>query len=581
MTKGILQKLIREMEKLIKVAEGQVEADLVIRNAKIIDVYNHRIVEGNIAVVDGTIAGVGDNYSGKVVVDAKGSYACPGFMDSHIHVESSYLSPEKLGELVVPMGTTTLIADPHEIVNVAGLIGLDYMIEAAKGTDLDIRYMMPSCVPATEFENSGAIVEADDMDMNRRDIQGLGEFMNFPGVTSCNRSVLEKIAAAKKAGKIIDGHAPGLTGQQLDAYVACGIATDHECQTPEEMIEKMSKGMYIQLRQGSSCHDLEKLAPSVTAYNSRRCLLCSDDLQPKTILEKGHFQNHLKIAVKNGVDPITAIQMASLNGAECYGLSDRGAISPGKRADIVLLKDLKDFVAEKVFIQGREVADHGIYRGKMKRTSIQWVRGRFNLPKVTEKNIEVKPQNPEKAITIGLVPGGVVTEKRTASVKIDEKGRFIYDKEQDICKIVVAERHKGTGNVAAGLLQGYGIQRGAIAVSIAHDSHNIIAAGSNDTDILRAIEALKDQEGGVVVVNHGNVVKSLPMPIAGIMSDKDPEYVKNRLTEIHDYAYDVLRINPEVDPVMTLTFMSLPVIPEIKITDMGVFDVNRFEIINV
>ena len=344
------------LKKRIDAAAGRIPADIVIENCKIIDVYNSSIIEGkSIAIVDGCIAGVGD-YKGRHTIDAKGRYAAPGFIDGHIHIESSFVTPEEIGRLLIPHGTTTIIADPHEIVNVCGMDGMNYMLEASKGTELDIRYMLPSCVPATPYENAGAVLDAERMREPIKDtrILGLGEFMNYPGVVEANDDVLDKLLIAINEGKIIDGHSPFLAGNELNAYAVCGIRTDHECTTIEEMLDRLSRGLYILLREGSACHNLRTLLKAVTPANSRRCLLCSDDRQPETILSLGHLDNHLRICVEEGISPITAIQMASLNAAECYGLRDRGAIAPGLRADIVLLDNLNDFKVHQVFIKERK-----------------------------------------------------------------------------------------------------------------------------------------------------------------------------------------------------------------------------------
>ena len=351
-----------ELKKLILTAGGARKADTVIKNCKVVNVFSGKIVEGDIALCGDQIAGVGE-YEGEVEIDAEGRYAAPGFIDSHIHIESSYLSPEELGRLLVPHGGTTIIADPHEIVNVLGIPGLDYMMNAAKNTKLDIKYMLPSCVPATPFENAGAVIDAVDMEdpILRDNILGLGEFMNFPGVVNGDDATLDKLMVAKDAGKLIDGHSPGLTGKALNAYCAARIRADHECDTLQDFEERLDNGMYVMLRQGSACKNLKSLLPAVTPENSRRVIFCSDDRQPKTILEEGHLDNHLRLCVEEGLDPITAIRMATLNAAECFGLDDRGAIAPGYRADIVLLDDLKDFSTDKVWVAGQLTADQGKY----------------------------------------------------------------------------------------------------------------------------------------------------------------------------------------------------------------------------
>lgn len=365
-----------ELKKLIDTAAGRIPADLVIKNAKIVNVFSGKIQEGDVAVSGGQIAGIGE-YDGEEVVDAAGKYVVPGFIDSHIHIESAYVSPEEIGRLLVPHGGTTIIADPHEIVNVCGITGLDYMMEAAKGTALDVKYVLPSCVPATPVEHSGAEINAPEMEepIKREGILGLGEFMNFPGVINADDSVLDKLMVAKNEGKIIDGHGPGITGKELNAYAAARILADHECSTVEEMEDRLERGMYILLRQGSACHNLRPLLKGVTPENSRRCLLCSDDRQPKTILHEGHLDNHLRICVEEGLDAVTAIRMATLNAAECFGLTDRGAVAPGYRADLVLLDDLKDFGVEKVWIEGQLVADQGSYLPEIHVHDISSVKG--------------------------------------------------------------------------------------------------------------------------------------------------------------------------------------------------------------
>lgn len=570
------------LKKRIDAAAGRIPADLVIKNCKIIDVYNSAIIEGkSIAVTDGYIVGIGD-YEGRQTIDAKGRYAAPGFIDGHIHIESSYVTPEEIGRLLVPHGTTTIIADPHEIVNVCGITGLNYMLEASKGGKLDIRYMLPSCVPATPFENAGAVLDAEGMKKPIKDsrILGLGEFMNYTGVVEAEDEVLNKLLLAMNEGKIIDGHSPALAGKELNAYASCGIRTDHECSTVEEMVDRLSRGLYILLREGSACHNLRTLLKVVTPANSRRCLLCSDDRQPETILRLGHLDNHLRICVEEGISPIIAIQMASLNAAECYGLIDRGAIAPGLRADIVLLDDLHDFKAHQVFIKGEEVAREGKYLPEIKRCDISAVQGRFYVKDFSVDKLRMKIRS-DKVNVIDLLPGGVVTAKGTAEIELSENGDFIWNPEQDIVKIAVIERHRGTGNVGLGLLRGYGIRTGAVALSVAHDSHNIITVGTNDEDMALAVENLVGQGGGIILVKNGTVINSMPMVAGGIMTDQTGEWVSNKLAQIHQDAYEKLGISQEVEPVMTLCFMSLAVIPEIKVTDKGLFDVTKHTFIPI
>lgn len=571
----------KTLKKLIDVASGRLPADLVIKHCKIVDVYSGTITEGDIAISDGIIAGVGC-YEGLKEIDAQGRYAAPGFIDSHIHIESSYVTPEEMGRLVVPYGTTTIIADPHEIVNVCGLKGLQYMLDAASETALDIRFMIPSCVPATPFEHAGAVVDAAAMSKPITDerILGVGEFMDFPGVIHAQDGALDKLMLAKQVGKLVDGHSPGVFGKDLNAYAATLIHTDHECSSVQEMHDRIAVGMYVLLREGSACHELSHLMKGITQYNSRRCLLCSDDRQPKTILEKGHLDEHMRMLTKAGIDPIVAIQMASLNAAECFRLFDRGALAPGLRADIVLLDDLKDFKAESVFIAGRLVAQKGSYLPEVKRHSIDNVRGSFHVKDFSLQKLRLKLSS-DDVTTIDILPGGVVTAKGKARVARDEQGCFKYDPSQDVVKVAVVERHQATGNVAVALLRGYGITQGALAISIAHDSHNIIVVGVTDEDMAVAVESLISQNGGMVLVKDQKVIASMPMPVGGIMSDQRGEWVDEKLSEIHEVAYRELHVKEDVEPIMTLCFMSLAVIPEVKLTDMGLFDVTTFSFIPV
>ncbi|MDF2838649.1 MAG: ade [Evtepia sp.] len=570
------------LKKRIDVAAGRIPADLVIKNSKVVDVYTASVIDGkSIAIVDGCIAGIGD-YEGMEVIDAKGQYALPGFIDGHIHIESSYVTPEEIGRLLVPHGATTIIADPHEIVNVCGMDGMNYMLEASKETKLDIRFMLPSCVPATPFEHAGANIDANAMEspIKNDQILGLAEFMNYPGVIFADDDVLNKLLIAINEGKFIDGHSPGIAGNDLNAYAISGIHNDHECSTVEEMCDRLTRGMYVLLRQGSACHNLRTLLKAVTPLNSRRCVLCSDDRQPETILKLGHLDNHLRICVEEGIDPMIAIQMASLNAAECFGLHDRGAIAPGLRGDIVLVDNLEEFHVQRVFIQGEEVAKEGCYLPAVRFCDNSAVRGSFHVKEFSAHKLKLSLKS-DLVNVIDILPGGVVTGKGTAKITRNEECDFVYEPHQDIVKVAVVERHQNTGNVAVALLRGYGIRSGAVALSIAHDSHNIITVGTNDGDMAFAVEQLIEQGGGITIVKDKNVINSMPMVVGGIMSDQTGEWVSERLTRIHEDAYVQLGISREVEPVMTLCFMSLAVIPELKLTDMGLFDVTKFSFITL
>jgi len=571
----------QQLKKRIDVAAGRIPADLVIKNAKVVDVFGGNIIEGDIAIVDGIIAGVG-SYSGVVVHDANGAFAAPGLIDGHIHIESAYVTPEELGRLLVPLGTTTIIADPHEIVNVKGMAALDYMLEAAKHTVLDIKYMLPSCVPATSFEHAGASISSRDMKQAfaEKDLLGLAEFMDFPGVVHATDSALDRLLTAHEAGVPVDGHSPGLSGLLLNAYVTAGVLTDHECCTVEEMHARIARGMYILMRQGSACHNLKALLAGVTEHNSTRCLLCSDDRQPKTILEQGHLDDHLRICVKHGLSPITAIQMATRNAAACYNLADRGAIAPGLKADIVLFENLQDFNVREVFIAGAHVASNGNYLPEVTRHNSSAMQSSFHVKDFSQNKLKLKLKS-DRVHVIDILLGGVATGKGTAKIKRNEAGDFVHNPAEDIAKIAVIERHQNTGNVAVALLRGYGIKAGAVALSIAHDSHNIITTGTNDTDIAFATEQLIAQGGGVVLAKNGSVLEAMPLPIGGIMSDQSGEWVRDKLDALHDLAHHELGISDNVEPLMTLCFMALPVIPALKLTDMGLFDVERFGFISL
>jgi adenine deaminase len=569
----------KTLKKLIDTAAGRIPADLVIKNGKIADVYSASIVEADIAVSGKLIAGTGC-YEGKETVDARGAYIIPGLIEGHIHIESSFLSPEELGRLLVPHGTTTIIADPHEIVNIAGIAGLGYMLDAAEKSALDIKIMIPSCVPATPYENGGAVIDAKAMEgpLKNKRVLGLGEFMNYTGVISADDGVLDKLLLARRRGRLIDGHSPALSGKVLNAYAAALIHTDHECSAPAEMRERISRGMYVLLRQGSACRDLENLVKSITARNSRRCVFCSDDLQPKTIFAEGHLDRHLRICVEAGLDPMTAIQMATLNAAECFRLYDRGAIAPGLRADFVLVNNLKEFRAQEVFIEGKPAARDGNYLRKTAHTDDRILRGSFRVKNFSAKKLALRLSS-DTANVIDVIPGGVVTGKGKAEVTRNASGEFVFDPAKDIAKLAVVERHRNTGSVGVGLIRNYGIKSGAAAISVAHDSHNIIAAGTNDRDMALAVKRIIAMGGGAALVKDGIVIEDMPLPLGGIMSDKNGEWVDKKLTSIHKKAWESLGVKKEVEPIMTLCFMALPVIPHLKLTDMGLFDVDSFAFI--
>ena len=568
------------LRRRIDAAAGREKADLVLKNCRIVNVFTGTVGAGEIAVKDGVIVGTDAGYEGRETIDAEGRFAAPGFIDAHIHIESSFVSPEQAGRMLVPRGTAVIVADPHEIVNVCGLDGLRYMLEAAKRTKLNILYAMPSCVPATPFENAGAKLDAADMEDLLADerIFGLGEFMNMPGIVRADDAVLDKLTLARRMGKIIDGHAPGMTGKELNAYACVGILGDHECRTAEEIRERLAKGMYVLLREGSACHDLRELLRGVTEASSRRAMFCSDDRQPKTIFDEGHIDHHLRICVEEGFDPVTAIRMATLNAAEAFRLYDRGAVAPGRKADVVLLDDLKDFHVHQVFLDGELAAEEGRYLPEVTFADISNVRGSVNVRNFSADRFKVRLTG-NKVRVIGVQKGGIVTSKEIATVKTDGDGDFVFDPARDICKLAVVERHHGTGQVGVGLLGGYGIRAGAVAVSVAHDSHNIIVAGVSNEEMAFAVKALIAMEGGMAVVRDGEVLAAMALPIAGLMTTKSGEWVAEKLRAIHGKARGELGISADVEPIMTLAFMALPVIPALKLTDCGLFDYEKFDFV--
>lgn len=564
------------LKRLIDVANGNKKADLVLKNGSIVDVCSGKIFKADLAIAEGYIAGFGE-YDGEIEVDIEGKYIAPGLMDAHIHIESSYCTPEEFGRMVVPHGTTTVIADPHEMVNVCGIKGFHYMQEAAKNTCLSVEYMMPSCVPATKMEDAGCVISAKDMADDIVDIPGLGEFMDYNAVIENDDIAIDKLILAKDHGKIVDGHSPNLFGKALNAYACAGIDTDHECSTLEEMEDRLSRGIYVQLRQGSACHNLGALIPGINEFNFRRCLLCSDDRQPKTIFEDGHLEYHLKTLVNSGISPVMAIAMATVNVSDCYGLKDRGMIVPGKRADLVIFDELKDFKVSSVYILGEEVAREGEYLKELKKHDITDVSNTVHLDNFKKEMLQMWLKSDE-VYAIEMIAGGVLSKKTKIKIKRDENGLFVFDKNIDACKCAVIERHHNTGKIGLGIIKGYGIQSGAIAASVAHDSHNIICVGVNDDEMNMAIENVKQNGGGFALVKDGKVIESLSLPVAGLMSDLSGEEVSKKLLSLHKKAVVELGVNESLEPVMSLTFMSLMVIPELKLTARGLFDIfeNKF-----
>lgn len=557
-------------QRLIAVAAGREKADLVLKNAKYLNVFSNEFLSGDIAVANGLIAGVG-KYDGKTEIDVSGKLVLPGFIDAHIHLESSMVTPAEFAKAVVAHGTTTVITDPHEITNVMGIDGVEYMIQASQNLPIDVHFMMPSCVPATEIDESGAELDCKDIGLylDNKKVLGLAEMMNYVGVINGDKNVLSKIVTSQAHHKKIDGHAPELSGNDLNAYIAAGVYSDHECSTFENALEKLRKGQFIMIREGTAAHNLKALMPLLTQQYYSRCMFATDDKHPSDLLYGGHIDYIVKQALKNGADPIVALKTATHHAARYFLLNNKGAIASGYLADIVVVDNLEDFNVETVFKCGKLVFD-----GEVKDFSAPTVDEKlaekcfdtFHLDSVTPSSFKVDG----KLGLIGLVGGELLTRNLGTADKIDV--------ENDILKIACIERHKGTNHIGVGYVKGYSLKSGAVATSVAHDSHNIITVGCNDDDIAVAVNAIKDSKGGIAVVENGKIKALLELPIAGLMSDEPLTTVNEKLENAKSSAYE-LGADKSIDPFMTLSFLSLPVIPSLRITTKGVFDAENWKML--
>lgn len=567
------QKINRQLaakQRIIAVAAGREKADLVLKNAKYLNVFSNEFLCGDIAVANGLIAGVG-KYDGKTEIDVSGKLVLPGFIDAHIHLESSMVTPAEFAKAVVAHGTTTVITDPHEITNVMGIDGVEYMIQASQNLPIDVHFMMPSCVPATEIDESGAELDCKDIDLylDNKKVLGLAEMMNYVGVINGDKNVLSKIVTSQAHHKKIDGHAPELSGNDLNAYIAAGVYSDHECSTFENALEKLRKGQFIMIREGTAAHNLKALMPLLTQQYYSRCMFATDDKHPSDLLHGGHIDYIVKQALKNGADPIVALKTATHHAARYFLLNNKGAIASGYLADIVVVDNLEDFNVETVFKRGKLVFD-----GEVKDFSAPTVDEKlaekcfdtFHLDSVTPSSFKVDG----KLGLIGLVGGELLTRNLGTADKIDV--------ENDILKIACIERHKGTNHIGVGYVKGYSLKSGAVATSVAHDSHNIITVGCNDDDIAVAVNAIKDSKGGIAVVENGKIKALLELPIAGLMSDEPLTTVNEKLENAKSSAYE-LGADKSIDPFMTLSFLSLPVIPSLRITTKGVFDAENWKML--
>lgn len=568
------------LKNLIDAAICRSQCDIVLKNARYVDVFSGDIKSGDIGIVGDKIIGVGV-YSGKEEIDVKGLTVLPGYIDAHVHIESSQLSPEEFASLIVPRGTTTIIADPHEITNVCGMAGAEYIAKASENVPLDVKVQLPSCVPATPFETSGAVLAGKDIKEHITDgyINGLGEFMNFPGVIYADPDVLTKLQSAHDCGKVIDGHAPSLSGKELNAYLCGGISTDHECVTVEEIEEKISKGMYVHLRHGSSTRNIVSNSKAVTPANMRRFLMCTDDRHAADLKEKGHIDDALRKVVAGGLNPVWAVTIATLNSAECYGLKFRGAIAPFYFADLVVVDNLENFNAKLVFKDGKLVAKDGKpLFDTSKRYLPESVLNTVHLDGLKAEDFVLTLKG-SKANVMTILPGNVVTGCEVMEIK--SKDGDVDIEGTDVLKMAVVERHKRTGNIGKGLLKGYGFKGGAMGITIAHDSHNVILLGDDNESMAKAANELARIGGGMVIVDKATgEVHSLTLDIGGLMSSRDAESLQKDSKELIERAY-AMGVDREQEAFMSLAFLSLAVIPHVKLLDTGLFDVDKFAFMDI
>ena len=563
-----------QIKEMILAARGDLAPDLVLKNARIVNVFTKEIESGDVAIKDGYIVGIGE-FNGEEEIDIGGRIICPGLIDGHIHIESSMISPSEFAGAVAPHGTTAVIADPHEIANVAGEEGIRYMLEASAGLPVDIFFMLPSCVPATPLDESGAELSADELEPFYKEerVAGLAELMNSFGTVRADEEIIRKIQGANSYGKRIDGHAPFLTGKDLNAYITAGVRSDHECSSAEEAVEKLKLGQYIMIREGTAARNLEALLPLFDDKYCDRCMLVTDDKHGSDLIDNGHIDYIIRKAIRAGKDPLNAIKMATLNAAMYFGLKDRGAIAPGYIADIIVLSDLKEFTVEKVFKNGRLTVDGGKNVRAIKSPSIDKekyprVFNSFNLREIKPSDLEIRDEGTKKRV-IKVIPGQILTEEL-----IVESSSKQAEPDKDIIKLAVIERHKGTGHTGVGFVSGYGLKKGAIASSVAHDSHNLIVAGCTDDDMALAANTVRENGGGLAVVCDGKVLSSLPLPIGGLMCEMNVNDVEDILRVMKEQARQ-LGVNEGIDPFMTLAFTALPVIPKLRLLTQGVVDVDK------
>lgn len=571
---------IDTLRQQIEVARGLRPADLLLRGGRVVNVFSGEVYEANVAIYKDRIAGIGVYYQeGEEVYDVEGLYLIPGLIDAHVHIESSMLPPPEYARAVLPHGTTTVICDPHEIANVMGLEGIRYILQSSRGIPLNLFVTASSCVPATRLETSGAILSATEIEevLNWDRVIGLAEMMNVPGVLGGNRSEIEKILIAKKMDKPIDGHSPSLSGKDLNAYISSGIGTDHESTTREEAGEKLRLGMYLMIREGSAARNLEELLPIVTSASCNRCMFVSDDLHPRDLLREGHMDHIIRKAIRLGIDPVMALSMATINPARAFMRKGIGAIAPGYYADIVAVNNLGEFKVHSVFKNGMAVIRNGEMVIDIPHTFYERARKTMRVKDLSPERFKIRI-NGQRVRVIELIPGQIHTRHVIEDVRVED-GEVRADPSRDLLKIAVIERHHATGNIGLGFVRGFGLRQGALASSVAHDSHNIIVIGTDDMDMYIAARKIVELGGGHVVVSGGEVLGRLSLPIAGLLSDMRLEEIVTEEERLLDIVRE-LGVRP-LSPFIKLSFLALPVIPELKITDRGLVDVNRFEVVGI
>ena len=569
------------MKRKIAVSQRKEKADLIITNVQVADVFNLRWKKANIVIADRHIIAVDENneFEGIETLDGRGQYAIPGLIDAHIHIESSMLTPYEFSRILLPHGITTVVTDPHEIANVSGKEGLRFMIDDAKHTQMDILYMLPSSVPGTTFENAGAVLTAEDLAefVTEPSILGLAEVMDYPAVLNADDHILNKIKLAQAHNMKIDGHAAGLSSAQIRGYRAAGIETDHECVTADEALDRIEQGMYVLIREGSAAKNLKALIPAINAANARRFAFCTDDKHLDELMEEGSINNAVAMAIAEGVEPLQAIQLATLNAAECYQLKNKGAIASGFTADIVLVDDVTKMNATTVLKGGQVVAREGAMCEEAANTANPKysILHSVHIPKLDKSQLAIPFKHGNLANIIEIMPDQITTKKKVANVDV-QNGVFVQSIEKDFLKLAVVERHHHLGNIGLAIVHGCGLKEGAVATTIAHDSHNAIVVGTNDDDMIKALEALQEMQGGLVVVRNGEVIGALNLPIAGLMTNEPAKVVVPKLEKVHEALHE---IHPTLSYhfFLTLSFLSLPVIPELKLTDIGLFDVIQFK----